>query len=176
MKVKILPIIIVVLFLVSSMNVIAITAEKEDVISISEKTDSISFSQATIEVGNDYSSVNIMEANTVLNAPGKPLLPVYVETFEFPLGTKIIDVECTPSEVKEEIISSKIEPAPRPLPLLSVQNSVGDEKVVIEEDFYKSSELYPDKWHEYTIGCGLNGNKRVLFLNVRCYPVRYSPA
>ena len=177
MKVKILPILIVVLLLFSSINVIANNIEEDNDIKISEKTDSISFSKATIEAGEEYSSVDIKEANTVLNFPGKPLLPVYVETFEFPLGTKIIDVKCTPSDVKEEIISGKIEPAPRPQPLTSLKNSVDSEKLPIEEDdFYASSELYPDKWCEYSIGCGLNGNNRVIFLNVRCYPVRYNPS
>ena len=177
MKVKILPIVIVMMFLFSSINVIAINSEKEKNIRISEKTDFISFSKATIEASGEYNSINIKEANTVLNYPGRPLLPVYVKTFKFPLGTEILDVECTPSEIKQEIISGKIEPAPRPVPLLSLSNSV-DKTVETKEDgnLYSSSELYPDKWYEYSIGCGLDGNNRVIFLNVRFYPVRYLPS
>jgi hypothetical protein len=177
MKVKILPLIIVVMFIVSSINAIAINAGKEKGIKFSEKTDIISFSKATIEPKGEYSSVIIEEANTVLNCPGRSLLPVYVKTFKFPLGTKIIGVECNPSDVREEIISKKIGPAPRPVPLNSVRNSIDYVDLTKEEDeFYKSSELYPDKWYEYSIGCGLEGSERVLFLNVRCYPIRYKPS
>jgi len=176
MKVKILPIIIVIMFIISSINVIAINADDENNIIISEKTESITFSGATLELNDEYSSVNVAEANTVLNSPGKPLLPVYVKTFTFPLGTKIIDVKCTTSDIKQETISGKIEPAPRPLPLNSVNYPIDPVEITSEEDIYSSSELYPDKWYEYSIGCGLDGNKRVLLLNVRCYPVRYLPS
>ena len=177
MKVKILPIIIVVMFLISSINVIAINADEENKLKISEKIDSISFSEATLKESGEFFSINLKEANAVLNSPEKPLLPICVKTFKFPLGTKIIDVTCTPSEIKMETISGKIEPAPRPVPLNSVRNAIDDVEIIKEkDDIYKSSELYPDKWYDYSIGCGLDGNERVLFLNVRCYPVRYIPS
>ncbi|KYK21197.1 hypothetical protein AYK21_05170 [Thermoplasmatales archaeon SG8-52-2] len=177
MKVKILPIIIVVMFLISSINVIAINADEENNLKISEKTDSISFSEATLMESGEFYSINLKEANAALNSPEKPLLPICVKTFKFPLGTKIIDVTCTPSEIKMETISGKIEPAPRPVPLNSVRNAIDDVEIIKEkDDIYQSSELYPDKWYDYSIGCGLDGNERVLFLNVRCYPVRYKPS
>ena len=177
MKVKILPIIIVVMFLISGINAIAINTDEENNLNTSEKIDSISFSDAKIKENGEFFSINIEEANAALNFPEKPLLPVYVKTFKFPVGTKIIDVTCTPSDIKMETISGKIEPAPRPVPLNSVRNAIDDVEVIREQDnIYESSELYPDKWYEYSIGCGLDGNQRVLFLNVRCYPVRYIPS
>jgi hypothetical protein len=177
MKVKILPIIIVILFIFSSINVIATNSDEESIIEISEKSDTISFSQATISSKDELVSINIAEANTILNDPEKPMLPVYVKTFKFPFGTKIIDVECTPSEIKKQTISGKIEPAPRPVPLNSIRNVI-DKKEEIKEDndIYSSSELYPDNWYDYSIGCGLDGDSRVLFLNIHCHPVRYVPS
>ncbi len=177
MKVKILPIIVVIIFVFSSINVIAINADEENSIKIAKKYESISFSQATIDSNDEYVSINIEEANTILKDSGKPMLPVYVKTFKFPFGTKIIDIECTTSEIKQEVISGKIEPAPRPVPLVSLKNTIDNiEKTQENNDVYLSSELYPDKWYEYSIGCGLDGNDRVVFLNVRCYPVRYLPS
>lgn len=176
MKVKILPMLVVIIFIFSSLNVIAINSDEEN-IKILKKIETISFSKATIKSKEDFVSINIEEANTILKEPGKPILPVYVKTYKFPIGTKIIDVECTPSEVRQEIISAKIEPALRPVPLINLKNSIDriDETQKVE-DFSSSSEMYPDKWYDYSIGFGLDGNERVVFLNVRCYPVRYMPS
>ena len=178
MKIKILPLVTVMILIISGLNVVAINEDEIESINILKKSDNISFSQATIESKGEYLSVGFKEANTVLNEPGKPLLPVYVKTFRFPYGTKILDVECIPSKIREEIIYGKIEPAPRPLPLNTLKNSLVDDIKENKEnsDIYSSSELYPDKWYEYSIGCGLEGNERVVFLNIRCYPVRYLPS
>jgi hypothetical protein len=123
MKVKILPMLVVIIFIFSSLNVIAINSDEEN-IKILKKIETISFSKATIQSKEDFVSINIEEANTILKDPGKPILPVYVKTYKFPLGTKIIDVVCTPSEVRQEFISAKIEPALRPVPLISLKNSI----------------------------------------------------
>jgi len=178
MKIKILPMFLVIILFFSSINGIAINADENNNINISKKFDTIQFSQATIDPKGEYVSISVDEANTILKDPGKPKLPVYVKTFVFPLGTKIIDVECTPSEVKKEGVSGKIEPAPRPVPLISLKKQIDDyiEKTQDNSDIYLSSELYPDRWFEYSIGCGLEKDERVLFLNVRCYPVRYLPS
>ena len=178
MKVKILPILLVTLLILSGINVIAINTDEKNSIKIFRQYDTISFSKAEFDLKGEYISIDVEEANTILKDPGKPKLPVFVKTFTFPLGTKIIDVECTPSEVKKENVAGKIEPAPRPVPLVSLKKTINDylEKTEESIDIYKSSELYPDKWFEYSIGCGLKGEKRVLFLNVHCYPVRYKPS
>ncbi len=177
MKVKILPVGVVIILILTGINVIAINTEQGNSIKNAVKYDTISFSQATIESSGEYVSINIEEANTILKNPGKPELPVYIKTFKFPFGTKIIDIKCMTSEIKQEVISGKIKPAPRPVPLISLKQSKNN---IIEEeqenrDVYSSSELYPDKWYEYSIGCGLDGNERVVFLKLRFYLVRYSP-
>jgi len=178
MKIKILPVLVIIIFVFSSINVIAFNSDEDSSIKISEKFDTISFSQTRVESKGEYVSIDFQEANTFLKEPGKPMLPVYVKTFKFPFGTKIIDVKCKPSEIRQEIISGKINPSPRPIPLISMQNSVNNymKKTQEDSDIYSSSELYPDKWYEYSIGCGLDGNERVIFLNVHCYPVRYLPS
>jgi hypothetical protein len=177
MKVKFLPLIVVIILILTSINVIGINSYKENLNNISVKNDTIFFSQIKIDSKGEYVSINIEEANTALRDPGKPMLPVYVKTFKFPFGTKIIDIECIPSEVKQEVITSKIEPAPRPVPLISLRKSIYEDIEIVKEnnEVYLSSELYPNNWYDYNIGCGLDGNERVIFVNVRCYPVQYSP-
>ena len=177
MKAKIIPVLVVIIIILTSINVIAINSEEDKSIKNAIKYDTVSFSKATIESLGEYVSINIKEANSVLNNPGKPELPIYIKTLKFPLGTKILGIECTPSEIKHEVISGKIKPAPIPLPLVSVKQSKDNiiEKVQEDNDIYSASELYPDKWYEYSIGVGLDGDERVVFLKLRFYLVRYSP-
>ena len=192
MKTKILPILVVVLLLVTAVNVIATDTDDDNNIKIAEKEDHISFSQATFETKGEYVSVNIEETDTYLRATGKPMLPVYTKTFTFPRGTKIKNVECTLSDTKSEIIDSKIQPAPKPIRLISLnkenqnneeeiiedKSEIIEDKIEIIEDqsVYSSSDLYPDNWYDYKILCGLDDGKDTIFVKVNSYPVRYSPA
>jgi hypothetical protein len=190
MKIKILPILVAVSLLLTGINVIATDTDDNNTVKIVEEDHHISFSEATIETKGDYLSVNIAEANTVLRATGKPMLPVYTKTFTFPRGTKIKNVECIISDITSEVIDGKIEPSPRPIPRISLKNSIdqnGDEEETIknnnnggetieDKSIYSSSDLFPDSWYDYKIGCGLYEGKDVIFVKVDCYPTRYSPA
>ena len=181
MKTKILPLLVVLSLLITGINAIAIEeTNKDNNIIIAETEDSISFSQITIEPKGEYVSVNIDEANTLLRATGKPILPVYTKTFKFPKGTKIKNVECTISDVKSEVIDGKIEPASEPVKKIAVETTIVENKdketTLEDENVYSSSELFPAEWYNYNIGCGLYKGKDVIFLKINCYPVRYSPA
>ena len=181
MKTKTISILVVVILLFTGINAFATEDTDEgNIIKIAKIEDNISFSQATIESKGEYVTVNVNEANTLLRSTGKPILPVYTKTFKFPKGTKIKNVECTLSDITSEIIDSKIEPSSEPMPRISITNTVNqneDEEIILEdEDVYSSSEIFPDKWYSYKIGCGLDKDEDVIFLKVNCYPVRYSPA
>ena len=185
MNKKILPIFTVFSLFFTTLNVIAITSDDDNIIKINEENDHMSFSQATIETKGEYLSVNLKEANTFLRDTGKPLLPVFTKTFTFPFGTKIKNVECAISDITSEVIDGKILPSPRPVPRISIANSVeqtiNEEKINEEENtfedesVYSSSDLYPDIWYKSKIGCGLYNGKDTIFVKVDIYPVRYSP-
>lgn len=177
MKNKILPIFIVILLFLTGINVIGADLDTNGGVSIAVKEDQISFSQATVETKGEYLLINVGEANTFLMSPGKPMLPVYTKTYKFPFGTKIKDVEVTFSDVKQQVISGRIIPAPKPTPLISVNlDQNNDDQIIEDSSVYSSSDLYPDKWYEYNVGCGLDKTERVVFLTIRYYPIRYSPA
>jgi hypothetical protein len=194
MKIKLFTIVVLVIMILSSINVIGIDQEEEkSTINILEKNHKISFSKFTTESKNEYCSVGINEANSFIIDPGKPRLPVYRKIFIFKEGTKINDVSFSVSDVTSEIIDRKIEPAPKPVPRISVKNSIEqdennektdikektlfNEKTNIIEDksIYSSSNLYPNSWYDYKIRCGLNEGKDSVFLMINFYPVRYSP-
>ena len=185
MKLKILIVIALILF--STVNVIAIDSVDEDFTETQEEKEEILFSQTTIEPKENYISVNVNEANTFLTAAGKPILPVHTKTFKFPGGTKIKSIDISISDVKSKIIDSKIQPAAKPVKLISVNSETQNEKeeeteiqeeieIFEDENVYLSSELYPNKWYDYQILRGLDNGVDTVFVKVDSYPVRYSPA
>jgi hypothetical protein len=143
---------------------------KENKLAQKEK---ITFSTPIIEKVGKYVSVRLDEANTWIREPGKPLLPAYVKTFTFPLGTKIVGVECKPIKVEKIVLSSKIVPAPQPVPMVTVKTT--KQKTTINKDIYQSTDLYPESWYSFHIGCGLEGKRRVVYLSLLLTPDRYSP-
>ena len=115
-----------------------------------------------IDCGN-YVKVHVKEANSLLATPEKPLLPIYSLTFEFPLGTKIISVDCDKFSVEKIDLEKEILPAPKP-------KWIGGK---LFYEIHNDGISYPDKWFSYKIGGGLSNGKHVTFLSIHFYPVRY---
>ena len=177
MKHKIIAILIIALFISSSIGTFA--SEETSNIDIMEVASKVTFSEKTITSEGEYVSVNIDDADRLMTAAGKPMLPVYTETFTFPLGTKIKNVDCViSSDIQQETISGKINPAPQPIPQIYLKNNENkfiENEIVEDVTVYSSSDLFPEKWYDYSIRCGLDGDENVIFVTVSCYPVRYSP-
>jgi hypothetical protein len=180
MKIKIVAVCIIISLIITGINVIANQNEADEETLIFQLSDIFSFSEITfdsiIDEKNDYVSVSIKETDNYLNIADAPMLPVYIKTYTFPIGTIIKNIDLKIDNVKEQIISEKIIPAPRPVPLLSITKS-NDENVESyeQETVYASSEIFPSTWSEYKLGAGLDKGERVIFLTIRVYPVRYSP-
>jgi len=127
--------------------------------------------------GTNYAELEVAGANQYIPYPGEPLLPAYTTTKTYPLGTKIISVELNfnVGQVKTMQLVHKIKPMSQPLP---VAYAVEDEAQYLEsEQIYNSVDLYPSSWVSYVANIGLDENSELkTFLNIRSYPVRYSPA
>ena len=127
MKIKILPMLVIISLFLTGINVIAIENNVENItIQIAKENDFSLFSNAKIKQKGEYFEVNVEEANTVLRATGKPVLPCNTKIYTFPRGTKIKDVKCTISEVRTttKVITGKIQPAPEPVKRVSIQKNV----------------------------------------------------
>ena len=178
MKYKILTILVITCLILSGIGVVAIQITEETGL---QKSDSNikNFPTKTITQIGEYLSLNVKGTNTFLMSPKKPMLPVYIEKYTFPLGTKIKVVDCVQlSDIKHEIIWGKVKPAPEPIPLIYNERSTNNdtvEKIVEDATVYNSPDLFPDSWFDYNIGCGMDGDEHVVILTVRYYPVRYSP-
>jgi hypothetical protein len=168
-----------IVFLISS-GIGTASMYHKDNVSAEQSVSRVVFSHQEVLSQGDYVSVDIDNANAVLMGAGKPMLPVYAKTFIFPLGTRIKSVECEMlSSIEENHLSGKIQPAPQPVPFLpgsSIERKTVEENIVEDRDIYSRSTLFPEQWYDYTIGCGLDEDTRVVFLTVRYYPVRYAPA
>jgi low affinity Fe/Cu permease len=156
---------------------VIINAEEESV--IKEKIESINFSEPNMQVENQFITLHMEEATSYLREPGKPILPVCTKIYTFPFGTKIKGVECKCVQINQKVLSGEIRPSPEPIPLKEV-NAVGEERIV--KDFvtkdnavYNSMDFFPYKWYDYRVGCGLDDSRRMVFLTVQIYPIRYSP-
>ncbi len=158
------------------LNVSSINS-KDEQIKISKIDDEILFSDFSIKKENSFSVLESIEEKdiTYLNNPQEPTLPVHIKTYTFPIGTKIKDVSLDISSITEEKISYEIKPASIPKPLKPMYYTSSDNEITKKNSIYKSSELFPDNWFDYDISVGRDGGKRVIFLNVNSYPVRYSP-
>ena len=182
MKRKVLPMVVILSLFLTGINVIAIENKVENnIIQLAQENDHRSFSKATIKQKGEYIEVNVDEANTVLRATGKPILPCNTKIYTFPRGTKIKDVKCTISEVTTttQDITCKIQPAPAPVKRISIPNKIEMNDTIVktkeDTDVYSSSDLYPDNWYDYKIYSGLVDGVPSVILKVNTYPVRYSP-
>lgn len=178
MKMKIFAVITIILLVVTSLNVLAVSSDSKPQVEVFVKNDSMFFSNVEFQTTEDYISVKLEEADSYLSETGKPMLPVVIKTFSFPLGTKIKSVSCEPLEIIESSISEKIKPAPKVFRKANVDTTVSNlsiEQTIEDKNVYSSSVLYPDKWYDYNINVGLKDDENVVILTISYYPVRYSP-
>ena len=139
----------------------------------------ITFSTLAITEEKEYTTGNFIGieysgAEGVLYNAGAPMLPVYRKTLSLPFGTKIVNINCITDEIKTMSLTGKIIPAPQPVVSgISNNNPV---EYTIDETIYKSNELFPSNWIDFTTGGGLDAqNEHVTFLTIQVFPVRYNP-
>ena len=166
------PIIIVGILVVSGLGAVAVH-ENEYETSFSAET--IMILEPIITETNEYLTIKLEESESFLMETGKPMLPVITKVFTFPLGTKIVDVKVD-FDTQKQVLSKKIKPSPKPVPLT---DNLPIEKIstglVIDEEVYSNSALYPAESYTIRKGAGLSNGENVLFLNVKVTP-QYSPA
>ena len=142
------------------------------VVSIANRKDAIqtSIKMPKIEINiEDYAYINMPDC-LYLHKEGYPILPYYVKTYEFPAGTKINGIEVKAKEIEEIKLNKKIKPAPPAIPMDMKCNKYE----IKEGEIYSKDEFYPNEWFSYKIGCGIKDGKRVVFLSIHLYPVRYN--
>lgn len=133
-----------------------------------EKT-TFHFSEPQLKNGNTYATVSLKEANSFLMIQGKPMLPIYTETYTFPFGTTIHSVSVIPKNIQLMASTKQIEPTPEYAAIGTTT------RIENEEPINYGVDPYPANWFDYRLGCGIqNGEIRVI-VNVEIYPIKYYP-
>ena len=169
---NLLPILVVGIVVVSGFGAVAVQLNGDET---SFSADSILISEPVFTESNEYLVVNLDESGSFLMETGKPMLPVLTKVFTFPLGTEIVDVKVD-FDMQKQVLSKKIQPSPRPVPLLDdlfVEDLSAE--LVMDEEIYSSSSLYPSESCVVSKGAGMSDGENVLFVNVKVTP-QYSPA
>ena len=121
---------------------------------------------------NNFLNIYLNESNSLLSKSGEPILPVFLETFEFPLGTKIKELNCFSSDFGEMKLSKKIKLSSEP----STVEYESTEECEINDNFYFKNQIFPEEIYSYKISGGLNRkNEYTTFLTVQLNPIRYNP-
>ena len=162
--------IIVGILVLSGLGAVAIT----DDTTYYEKNieESIVVSEPIIKETNQYVTVNLERVTFSLSKAGEPVLPVVTKVFILPFGSKVSHVDVSFSKANEMALSKPVQPGPEPIPKTGTR---APREPVKNVNIYESVELYPSNSFRYSVGAGIKGDERVIFLKVHCYPVRYSP-
>lgn len=166
---KIIPIIVVGIFVLSGLGAVAGT-DSEEKNFISEK---FIISQPTICESENYVSLELSEANSNYWNEGKPEMPAISKVYTFPFGTSIDDVDVTFSDYTEKVLSKPINPTPETysVSIKVVNNYEPSEEIVTSYDI----EVYPEKRFDYTTSAGIVEGVNVIILSVTLLPDQYYP-
>ncbi|MCJ7571196.1 MAG: C25 family cysteine peptidase, partial [Candidatus Thermoplasmatota archaeon] len=139
---------------------------------INHQIKTFNFSKPQIIYERKYARIDTDGFNSFIMNSGEPILPIFNYVIEFPLGTKIVDVKCISLSFDTMYLTKKILTAPTPITIGYLTDLL---KNKFNKRLYESSDLYPSEWFNYYTGGGLANGKRVTFLAVHIYPVRYAP-
>ena len=174
MKKMISNLLIILLIFISVFSANAQNSNKEDQIFILEKDTTISFSEMSFQIQEEYLNIEFEEANSYLTDPGKPMIPEYTKTIDLPINAKIQEIDIGFSNVEEIPLTKEIRPAPKPVSLIDIDKSKKN-SYVKNLEIYDSENIYPEKNYDYDIRVGVKDREQVIYVNLRLYPVQYSP-
>lgn len=161
---KIIIIFCALLFIFSGMNSVAIFDAEET----NHLTQTITFEKPIISQSLGSSTLQIDTIDTMILEPGKPLLPVYEQTYTFPFGTRIQKIHCEISQSQFTTLTNDIEYAPMPVSSHTHHQSQEEMRGI-------GLTVYPEQWFDYRVGTGIDGLERKVFVTLSIYPVRYHP-
>ncbi len=180
MNKKLTSIIAIGILIFSSITVLGqnLNIDSTEEISFSEKTIELDFSFSYPEIVEqyNYSVVRVKETNhnrikMFDYETNYPVLPVNLSVFELPFGSKIEDISYENSTAETIELEHKLSYGKAQFDSIK---SVKIQKVNYET-LYENLGNYPTDWVLYHTGGGLSYNKRVSFLVLQVYPVRYHP-
>jgi len=135
-------------------------------------SEEIYFSTPELKSKGEYQILQMDNTNSWVDTPNYPMIPAYIKTYKFPFGTKIKNVEIEYSKTNQQELTKKIILASEPV---SLQSEIKENILEKDENIYLSTEIYPKDDFYYSTHSGLDKYDHVIFLTVKCYPIRYIP-
>jgi hypothetical protein len=128
--------------------------------------------QPTVSEKDGFAEIHIQGATTQLLESNRPLLPVYVKTYEIPYGSTDIQVICNAKDLDTITLTKEIIPTR----IVTMSKIPEPTEYVKDPAVYENPAFYPETWFKSELGAGRNGNnQQMTFVKVICYPIRYSP-
>jgi hypothetical protein len=160
---KIFPIIITCFLLISSLGIGVHSLATEQ---INRQEITLSFSQLTVEEKNNHIYLEIKGADDLFVKENHYMLPTHVDTYFFPFGTEIIDIQCNPQTIHTEVLTKKLPLTPEP----QLANSI------ISNNYETVNPIAINTWYTYDIGAGVHNNQRNVIVKIQVFPIQYNPS
>ncbi len=172
---KFIPIVVVSILVLSGLGAAAFTTNvtMNQITNLKTESTSVLFSsQPVLTEKGGFVEIQYDGATTQLLESNRPVLPIYVRTYQIPFGSSGIQVVCTAKDISSLSLTQDVIPA-----YIAPLSESSDPIVYVKDPaVYESSEFYPASLYKYDLGAGRNENgQMVTFVKVICYPVRYSP-
>ena len=169
---KMLPLVIVGMLILTGVGVVGVSIKEQQIL---EKTTTISFEKPILKEEGHYLVIEPTTGARILEEEGKPMIPVYRQTFCFSPEAKIHDIIGTFSSSTEEKIDGVIQPGPEPR-IMSLQDTTLQPIITEDSEIYEQDTNFPGVWYDYTIRVGMNAqNKLSVYVMVDIYPLQYNP-
>ncbi|MFO8077737.1 MAG: C25 family cysteine peptidase [Thermoplasmatota archaeon] len=154
--------ILIMILLINTVGVFNVISEEEEIIT---KQKILRFSEINFtETAVGAISLELIGTNSKFLQKNHYIIPSQIETFTFPIGTKIVDVKCTPHQIHEQPSPKELNVAPEPVIL-----GQANEKENLVEDPNEQNN-----WFEYHVGRGITDNERCVFVKVEVFPALYN--
>lgn len=138
------------------------------------RKDTVNLSTLTIDKEKEFLQVQLEGSTSFLNDPGKPMLPIITKSYNFPIGTKIHQIYCTPSNKDTFTLEEQIQKVPYQIPRISNTQLISTYLEKIQEEVTNNARsVYPEELYDYFIGVGLDKGERVLIVTIHSYPIQY---
>jgi hypothetical protein len=174
---SLLSIFIIGIIILSSVNIHAISQEKNT--NITQQitlNETKTFDAPSIsDHNNDFIQIIHPQADYFLKIPTKPLIPKINYHYELPFATTQYIFEVIIDAIYEQILPKPILPASKPK-IIGQSNLKSTELLTKDPYIYNSNQPYPTNWYSYSTGCGVNKlGQPITHLVITIYPIRYYP-
>ena len=119
----------------------------------------LSFCNLRIIDEQEHITLEIDEANSVFIQNNHYVVPTHIETFTFPINTKIHSINVDPGAISSQKLEKKLKVAPEPVLMDTITTKE------LNNDNIKPHVI--DFWYNYDVGAGIYEDERKIFVKIQ---------